>query len=101
QTPSPAWEGFVVTGKARMAIKRFVRQQQRNQYVTLGRSIADRAFKGKGHELTDKAVEGVLRALRQKTVDDVYAALGAGNLMPKQLIETVFPGDRLVDRLRG
>ena len=101
QTPSPAWETFVVTGKARMAIKRFVRQQQRSQYVALGRSIADRAFKGKGHELTDKAIEGVVKALRQKSVDDVYAALGAGNLTPKQLIETVFPGERLVDRLRG
>ncbi|MEH6497205.1 MAG: RelA/SpoT family protein, partial [Pseudomonas marincola] len=29
QTPSPTWENFVVSGKARSAIRRFIRQQQR------------------------------------------------------------------------
>src|SRR3546814_21149685 len=28
QTPSPTWESFVVTGKARACIRRFVRSQQ-------------------------------------------------------------------------
>jgi guanosine-3',5'-bis(diphosphate) 3'-pyrophosphohydrolase len=32
QTPSPAWERFVVTGKARACIRRFIRTQQRAQY---------------------------------------------------------------------
>src|SRR5271163_1009670 len=35
QTPSPTWERFVVTGKARACIRRFVRTQQRAQYVEL------------------------------------------------------------------
>jgi GTP pyrophosphokinase len=35
QTPSPTWESFVVTGKARACIRRFVRSQQRSQYVSL------------------------------------------------------------------
>src|SRR5258705_1748105 len=33
QTPSPTWERFVVTGKARARIRRFVRTQQRAQYL--------------------------------------------------------------------
>ena len=40
QTPSPTWERFVVTGKARARIRRFVRTQQREQYLDLGKSIA-------------------------------------------------------------
>ena len=39
QTPSPTWERFVVTGKARACIRRFIRTQQRAQYLELGRSI--------------------------------------------------------------
>src|SRR5881227_2735790 len=38
QTPSPTWERFVVTGKARARIRRFIRTQQRAQYLDLGRS---------------------------------------------------------------
>ena len=30
QTPSPTWERFVVTGKAKAAIRRFVRTRQRD-----------------------------------------------------------------------
>jgi len=101
QTPSPAWETFVVTGKARSAIKRFIRQQEKTQYQKLGKSIAERAFKGKGHELTDKAVMGVLKVLKHKTVDEVYEAMGEGTLTPKALIDAVYPGDRLIDKLRG
>ena len=32
-TPSPQWERFVVTGKARARIRRFVHQQQREQSI--------------------------------------------------------------------
>jgi len=46
QTPSPTWERFVVTGKARAHIRRYVRLQERDEYLKLGQSILKRAFKG-------------------------------------------------------
>src|SRR5271155_5791479 len=61
QTPSPTWERFVVTGKARARIRRFIRTQQRAQYLDLGRAILQKAFRQEGHEYTDKAVAEVLR----------------------------------------
>src|SRR5216683_1600505 len=45
QTPSPTWERFVVTGKARARIRRFVRTQQREQYHDLGKAILQKAFR--------------------------------------------------------
>ncbi|MGH7117197.1 MAG: TGS domain-containing protein, partial [Stellaceae bacterium] len=39
QRPSPTWERFVVTGKARARIRRFIRTQQRAQYLDLGKAI--------------------------------------------------------------
>ncbi|MGH7114986.1 MAG: RelA/SpoT family protein, partial [Stellaceae bacterium] len=49
QTPSPTWERFVVTGKARARIRRFVRTQQRTQYLDLGKAIVQKAFRQEGH----------------------------------------------------
>ena len=60
QTPSPTWERFVVTGKARAHIRRFVRLKERDEYEKLGRSLLARAFEDEGYELTDKALDGVL-----------------------------------------
>jgi GTP pyrophosphokinase len=39
QQPSPTWERMVVTAKARARIRRFIRTQQREQYLDLGKVI--------------------------------------------------------------
>jgi GTP pyrophosphokinase len=92
QTPSPTWERFVVTGKARACIRRFIRTQQRAQYLELGRAILQKAFKQDGHELTEKALEGVLRKFQCETVDDLFAAAGEGLVTEREVLNAVFPG---------
>jgi GTP diphosphokinase / guanosine-3',5'-bis(diphosphate) 3'-diphosphatase len=92
QTPSPTWERFVVTGKARACIRRFIRTQQRAQYQELGRSILSKDFRHDGHDLTEKALEGALKKLKYDTVDELLVAVGAGNLTGREVIHTVFPG---------
>ncbi len=64
QTPSPTWERFVVTGKARARIRRFVRTQQRAQYLDLGRAIVQKAFRQHGQEFSERPLEAVLRTVQ-------------------------------------
>ena len=60
QTPSPTWEHFVVTGKARARIRRFIRSRSASEYLQLGRSILERDVqRRKATSYTDKALEGV------------------------------------------
>jgi guanosine-3',5'-bis(diphosphate) 3'-pyrophosphohydrolase len=92
QTPSPTWERFVVTGKARACIRRFIRTQQRAQYLELGRSILAKDFRHDGHELTEKALNGALKKLKCESVEELYALVGAGNLTGREVITAVFPG---------
>jgi guanosine-3',5'-bis(diphosphate) 3'-pyrophosphohydrolase len=91
QTPSPLWERFVVTGRARAEIRRYLRHAQRDQHVGLGRKILEKAFSDEGHELTDKAVEGVLKKLRLPKPDDVYADVGRGALRADEVLAAVYP----------
>jgi len=98
QTPSPTWERFVVTGKARAGIRRFIRGQERNQYLQLGRSILTRAFKEEDYEYTDKALSGVLKTFGAETVEDLIADIGAGRRTHREIIEAVFPAAK---RKRG
>ena len=92
QTPSPTWERFVVTGKARARIRRFVRLQERDEYEKLGRSLLAQAFKDEGYELADKALDGVLAVFQQPTVADLCAQVGSGHLTARALAEAVYPG---------
>ena len=97
QTPSADWEHLVVTGHARSAIRRFLRGQQRDQYLTLGKEIVAKAFQQGSHEATEKAVEGVLRNFRQKSIEDLYVAVGQGLITGRAVVEAVFPGEKLKD----
>ncbi|MFQ5466842.1 MAG: RelA/SpoT family protein, partial [Kiloniellaceae bacterium] len=94
QTPSPTWERFVVTGKARSRIRRFIRSKERDQYVQLGRAILDRAFHEEGYEFTNKALKGVLKVFKVDDADELCADVGAGHHTGRDVVEAVFPGTR-------
>ncbi len=89
QTPSPSWERFVVTGKARSEIRKYVRTQQRTEYVNLGRAILMKTFKQEGEEFNEKLVEPHLPAFNKKTVEDLLAEIGEGLISRQQVTETV------------
>jgi len=100
QTPSPDWEKFVVTGKAKARIRRFVHSQEREQYAELGRQMLQKVFREEGYDYTDKAIEGVLKKFRQDTLEDLCAAVGKGNQGARDVLGAVFPGSRETNRAR-
>jgi len=94
QVPSPTWERFVVTGKARARIRRFIRAQQRHQFLDLGRSILQKAFKAEGYDYADKSLEGAVKPLKADDVDDLIAMVGAGQIGEREILGALFPESR-------
>ncbi|MFO1152652.1 MAG: bifunctional (p)ppGpp synthetase/guanosine-3',5'-bis(diphosphate) 3'-pyrophosphohydrolase [Rhodospirillales bacterium] len=92
QTPSPTWEQFVVTGKARARIRRFVRLRQRDEYLSLGRSILERTFGQESFSYSDKAVEAIAKNFKQNSAEDVTVQVGMGNIQARAVLEAVYPG---------
>jgi GTP pyrophosphokinase len=91
QTPSPTWERFVVTGRARARIRRFVRNQQRAQYLDLGKEILAKAFRHENLDLSEKLLEGGLKQFNQPSVDDLYAAVGEGLITRGEVLNAAYP----------
>ncbi|KAA0684017.1 bifunctional (p)ppGpp synthetase/guanosine-3',5'-bis(diphosphate) 3'-pyrophosphohydrolase [Roseomonas genomospecies 6] len=94
QSPVPGWERFVVTGKARARIRKFLRTQQRTQYIELGRAILQRQFKSEGYEFSEKALEGVIKIFQQPSADDLLASVGSGLHSGREVFHAVFPGHK-------
>src|SRR5690606_31978952 len=92
QTPQPTWESFVVTGKARSAIRRFVRDAERAEYSHLGEAILERTFAQEGQELTKKAVAAAREKLKFASDSDVYVSVGKGQTRGREVFEAAFPG---------
>jgi GTP pyrophosphokinase len=90
-TPSPQWERFVVTGKARARIRRYVQQQQREQHRDAGRAALAKAFRQDGVDGSEKVLEAALKPLKQASLDDLYIAVATGALGAKEVVVAAYP----------
>jgi GTP diphosphokinase / guanosine-3',5'-bis(diphosphate) 3'-diphosphatase len=97
-TPSPQWERFVVTGKARARIRRFIHQEQREQHLDVGRAELAKAFRQAGVDGSAKVLEPALKVLKFASVDDLTIAVGNGNLSGKDVVNAAYPDLRQTAR---
>ncbi len=91
QTPQSTWLDIAVTGKARSAIRRALREIDRDRFIKLGWELARAAFDHVGKKATDKALETAARHLNMKTSDDVLARLGSAELTTVQVLNAIYP----------
>jgi GTP pyrophosphokinase len=91
QNPSPTWERFVVTGKARAYIRKYIRTQKRAQYIELGRSIIHKTLTHEGLSFTEKMLDKQLGDFKVHTIDDLYALVGEGQVTAYQIIHALYP----------
>lgn len=92
QHPSTEWERFVVTGKAKAAIRRYVRAYKRDQFIVLGQQLLERTFKGENLEFNEKALVNVFPNFEAESIDDVYAKVGEGLVTAWDVLKAVYPG---------
>jgi GTP pyrophosphokinase len=90
-TPSAAWERFVVTGKARARIKRFLTQQMREQHRDAGKSALAKAFRQEGVDGSEKVLEATAKTLKQPSLDDLFVAVATGHIGPKDVVHAAYP----------
>jgi len=90
-TPNPAWERFVVTGKARARIRRFVHARQRAEQKEEGRAAIAKAFRAAGLDFSDRIAEPAVKALKQPDFDTLCMAVGAGNLSARDVLTAAVP----------
>ncbi|MEW5743247.1 MAG: bifunctional (p)ppGpp synthetase/guanosine-3',5'-bis(diphosphate) 3'-pyrophosphohydrolase [Myxococcota bacterium] len=97
--PSKDWLTFVKTSRAQQKIRGFIKQQQRDKSLVLGRELAERELKRFGLTLNKLIKTGELKPhaeqLGYRTEEDLMVAVGYGKVQPSQLIERLVPPDKL------
>ncbi len=90
--PPPGWQDSAVTGKAKSAIRRLVRRSQREEFVRVGRAIAEHAFRRDGIELETVKFDDAMTRLEYGDEDAMFCAIGEGHLTTAELLQAVYPG---------
>jgi len=92
QKPHQSWENFVVTGKAKAAIRRYTRQQQKKEYIELGEEILKHSFEQEKRGYTKKAITAAGKKLSLKGgAAKVFEKVGSGELSDRSVLEIIFP----------
>ncbi|CAB3757842.1 guanosine-3',5'-bis(diphosphate) 3'-pyrophosphohydrolase [Burkholderia sp. MSh2] len=79
--PNPAWLGFVRTGKARSAIRHYLKTMRLNESVQLGERLVDQSLKGYGLALADvepEVWEKLVQWTGNKSRQEIFADIGLG-----------------------
>ena len=91
QRPQATWIDIVVTGRAKGAIRRSQREENRERFVKLGHELARVAFEHVGRKATDKALRTAAKTLGLADETEVLARLGSAELTARDVIEAIYP----------
>jgi GTP diphosphokinase / guanosine-3',5'-bis(diphosphate) 3'-diphosphatase len=92
QHPQPSWLRFVVTGKARSGVRRFVRHKERDETVELGRKIYEEIVQRLPAVLDKDAIRQALKRLKIESEDELMIAIARKRISDEQVMEALMPG---------
>lgn len=97
--PSKDWLTFAKTSRAQQKIRVFIKQQQRDKSLVLGRELTEREFKRFGLNLNKVVKAGELKATAEsygfRTEDDLLVSVGYGKIQPSQLVDVLLPKEKI------
>ncbi|MCL2778729.1 MAG: bifunctional (p)ppGpp synthetase/guanosine-3',5'-bis(diphosphate) 3'-pyrophosphohydrolase [Polyangiaceae bacterium] len=96
QQPNKDWLDFVVTTRARARIRNYLRQEQRDKSLKLGRELLEREFARASVSLTkllknDSELRKVLETVNVQNVDELFIGIGYGKIDPRDVLEVLAP----------
>ena len=91
QTPQPSWLNYTVTGKARSYIDKFIRKNDRNEFIKLGRSIIENNFILQNKQFHDKLIDPILKQLDYKSRRSLYFSLGKSEINSDEVLNILLP----------
>jgi GTP pyrophosphokinase len=93
--PSKDWLKFVKTVKARSKIRHWIKTQEKERSITLGREMCEKAFRKEKLNFNtlvkDEKMMKVVEYFGFKTIDDLIANVGYGKITPLQVLRKFAP----------
>jgi RelA/SpoT family (p)ppGpp synthetase len=92
QEPQVEWLAFAYTGKARASIRRFVRQKERDETITLGRKFYDEIVRRLPAALGPDAMTDALKRLKLPDEDSLMEAIARRLVDDASVMDALMPG---------
>ncbi|MGH8228850.1 MAG: RelA/SpoT family protein, partial [Steroidobacteraceae bacterium] len=94
--PSPSWVNFVVSAKARSAIRHYLKSLRRTEAIALGQRLLNQSL-GEFHldleELTPEALQAAAAEVGIKDVDELFEKIGLGERLAPLVARRLLPSE--------
>jgi GTP diphosphokinase / guanosine-3',5'-bis(diphosphate) 3'-diphosphatase len=98
--PNPSWVNFVVTAKARSAIRHYLKSLRRTEAIALGQRLLNQAlgeFRVSLDDVTPEAQSAALGELGMKDLDELYENIGLGERLAPLVARRLLPAAHTED----
>jgi RelA/SpoT family (p)ppGpp synthetase len=92
--PNPAWVNFVVTAKARSAIRQYLKSLRRSEAIDLGQRLLGQALAESGSSLErieERVVASALGELGMQDRDELFEKIGLGERLAPLVARLLLP----------
>jgi GTP pyrophosphokinase len=94
--PNPSWVNFVVTAKARGAIRHYLKGLRRTEAIALGQRLINQSLGESNFSLDDVTPESLASAIGElgmKDVDELYEKIGLGERLAPLVARRLMPAE--------
>ena len=91
QRPQATWIDIVKTGRAKAAIRRSLREDDRERFVRLGQELVRVAFEQLGRKASDKALATAARMLGLPNASELLGRVGSAEITARRVVEVLYP----------
>jgi RelA/SpoT family (p)ppGpp synthetase len=91
QKPQGTWLDIVKTGRAKTAIRRSLREEDRERMIKLGSELARVAFDHVGKQMSEKALQTAAHEMALPDSSELLARLGSAEISARKVVETLYP----------
>ncbi|HTY50797.1 MAG TPA: RelA/SpoT family protein [Steroidobacteraceae bacterium] len=94
--PNPSWVNFVVTAKARNAIRHYLKGLRRSEAIALGKRLLNQSlgeFQLSLEEVNPEQLRGAIAEFGMKDLDELFERIGLGERLGPLVARRLLPAD--------
>ena len=89
--PDPKWIDTCITGKAKSAIKRFIRIRETKEFLQLGTALLQKEYRQQNKRMNATSLGKIIDEYGLSDLDELLIEIGKGNINSRDVLNFLYP----------
>ncbi len=89
--PDPQWIESCITGRAKSAIRRFIRNREIKEFLHLGTALLQKEYRQQKKRMHEKSLIKVINQFELTNVEELLIEIGKGNINSREVLNFLYP----------